>query len=206
MADQTFNENSTGTGLRKAIKEGRFGGWQGGGRPKGSISTKKRKKYTRFNKARRNKLLAALEKHGNMAAACAAAGVTKATVYNYTVKFPEFKEEIEMAKDRCLDNLEDEFNKRLYEGTVTTEYDAEDKVTKRIVKQDNDLLKVALRALCPERYSTPVDGATVNIEVGSAVEKLAGMLKIDMPKKALEDNTQAGNDGDVIDGEYEERG
>lgn len=188
MAGQQYVPGSTGTGLRKAIDEGRFGGYQGGGKTKTPVHLqKKRRRSVPLTKEKKIAFLEELEKHGNVSAACSIVGITKKTLYAHRENDEWLRDQMEIAKATCLRRLQYEKWSRIYDGVETIEYDGEGEIIKRTVKKDNDLLKVALRALDPETYSVPVGqaGVQVNIDAGGgkALEKLAAMLNVQLPQQ-----------------------
>ncbi len=177
------SDELTSEATNPPAKQKRGGYKVGGGRPKGSKNKKgKTGRYVVFDAAKKRKFLKQLERHGSVRAAAASVGISRFTAYAHISKHEKFAEKVEIAKDKALSNLEDELCDRLYNGNETLEYDADDNLIKRIVKKDNDLLKIALKAQDSERYGDKA-GATVsvNIDAGSAVDKLAAFLKVELP-------------------------
>lgn len=168
------------------------GGWQGGGRPKGSKDSKPRK-YVHFTAALQWKVLDTISKNGNIKAAAATAGVSRETVFKYIRENAEFSDLVDVALGKFLAKLEDETSKRIFEGAETKEYDGEGNLVRRIVKQDNDLLKMVLKAADQERYGDKNNVIGVNIDGNNAIGKLAEFLKLN--------KTEQEEPAVVVDGE-----
>src|SRR5690554_312168 len=121
------------------------------GRPKGvpELARKPRKKFTT---AVKRLFLRELEKHGNLKAAAATAGVSRLTIYSHIKKNEAFADRVEMAKDKALAKMEEEHLKRTLDGMETVTYDSEGNIMTRVVKKDTKAIETRLKVLDPERY------------------------------------------------------
>lgn len=177
------------------------------GRPKGSRSLTQ-KPVVRFTTKVRKKFLEHLSKHGNFSDAAVHAGISRHTAYSAMTRDPKFKDRVEIAKERCVANLEKELTSRIYDGNVKSEYGADGALFRKTVTHDNNLLIKALEANAPEKYGKKSDvGDTTIINVGdSAISKLAAFLKIDLPsaEKSIEGTTEESEEDDIEDAEWEE--
>lgn len=172
---------------------GAGGGWQGGGRPKGSKDKKPRKKLVEFTPALQWKFLDTLANNGSIKASAAHVDLSAAAVHKLMRTNDHFNDLVETALAKYLTKLEDELSKRIFEGNETLEYDGEGNLVRRIVKQDNDLLKLALKASDKEKYSDKAPDTSITIDANSAIGKLAEFLKLDKPVE---------NPAKDIDGEF----
>lgn len=173
------------------------------GRKKGTRDLGPRKNKS-FDIKAKQKFIRHLEKHGNMGAAADHVGVSRTTVYKAMKKDERLRERVEIAKDRAVQNLEDEMEKRIYEGNEKIEYgydpDGVEYKKKRTVEKDNNLLVRALEANDPAKYSKKTQNTNVNVEVdgNSALNKLAEFLKISLPDTP-DDPDEKEVQGHVID-------
>lgn len=177
------------------------------GRPKGSRSLTQ-KPVVRFTTKVRKKFLEHLSKHGNFSDAAVHAGISRHTAYSAMTRDPKFKDRVEIAKERCVANLEKELTSRIYDGNVKSEYGADGALFRKTVTHDNNLLIRALEAHAPEKYGKKSEGSgdTTIINVGdSAISKLAAFLKVDLPvsEKAIEGSVEDASD-EIEDAEWEE--
>lgn len=152
------------------------------GRPKGRKDKKPRKKYVEFTPALQWKFLDTLSKNGNIKAAAGVIDISTANVYKFIREDEHFSDLVDTALAKYLAKCEDELSKRVFEGNETLEYDGEGTLVRRIVKKDNDLLKLALKAADRERYSERPISVDVNVDTNNAIGKLAEFLKLDAPE------------------------
>lgn len=176
------------------------------GRPVGVKDVGKRNN-TEFTTERKNKFLRHLSKHGNVSSAATAVGVSRATIYAAARRDERFKDRLEMAKDKAVSGLEDEMEKRIYQGDEKFEYyvdeDGVERLKKRTVSKDNNLLVRALEANDPDKYGkkTGDKSVVVNAVGDSAISKLAEFLKVDLPDHALPALSDKSNE---VEGEFTE--
>ena len=163
------------------------GGWQGGGRPKGLKDTKPRKKYVHFTPALKWKFLDTLAANGSIRASAALVDISEFTIFAHMRKDDHFNDLVETALAKYLSKLEDEFQKRIFEGNETLEYDGDGVLIRKVVKKDNDLLKMALKATDKEKYGDKGNSTNVTIDANSAIGKLAEFLKLDLPDNSTKE-------------------
>ena len=179
------------------------------GRPKGVRDMKgTKRKNTRFDVKLKQKFLKHLEKHGNVSKAADYVGVSRPTVYLAARNDERFQERIDMAKDKAVANLEDEMEKRIYQGDETLVYNyddqGEEKLVKKTVSKDNNLLMRALEANDPQKYSKKTHetkDVNVNVSGDSAINKLAEFLSVELPDNSEKEVSEKEVEGNVVDNE-----
>lgn len=167
------------------------------GSEKKSVPQLGRKSHTRFDNTRKRRFIAKLEKDGIISKAAASVGISRITVYKAMEKDETFKQRVEIAKERADARLEEEFQRRIYEGNEKVEYDGEGNVMRKTVTHDNALLTKALESHFPERYGKKTE-SNVNVKVSvedSAISKLANFLNVELPEDEKEINPE-------IEGDY----
>lgn len=151
------------------------------GRPAGVKSMKPNRQGS-FTLQKKNKFLKLVEKNGgNQSAAAAKVGISPGTITYHQKNDPAFKERLEMAKLKAMQEVEEAITKRGVEGYDEDVYYKGEVVGKKKVYSDTLLMERA-RALDSQRYGkrSQVDvNANVTVE-HKARTKLASLLGIEI--------------------------
>jgi hypothetical protein len=147
--------------------------------------------YSHFSSTKRNRFLKALELTGNVNSSAASAGVTRATVYALIARNAKFKDQVQLARDKATGSFEAEAHRRAVTGVKEPVFHRGEEVGS-VTKYSDTLLQKLLEASDPERYGKRSNVAieqNITITGGSAREKLASMLKVEL---------------DALEGEFEQ--
>lgn len=165
------------------------------GRPAGLPEVGRKERVT-FDTKRKRRFLKKLEQCGVLSEAAASVGVSRNNIYKVMEKDKNFKERVEIAKEKSVAKLEQEFEDRVFNGNEKMEYDGKGNLVRRTVTKDNNLLTKALEANMPEKYGkkTGDGGNNTIVNIGdSAIDKLAAFLKVDLPEEKEVGHTNGGH-------------
>lgn len=146
----------------------------------------------KFTEEAREKFLRALRETGVVAAACAAAGITRPTAENYRKAYPDFAEAWEDAKLDAADALEEEARRRAVMGVERVILYKGDPVGTKTHYSDS-LLLALLKANNPNKFRensslelTGRDGGPVQLSDHEKAAKLAAILNAAKVRKDAE--------------------
>lgn len=148
----------------------------------------------KMNSTKWRKVMEDLEVTGNLEASAAHNGISKSAVYKYMERYPQLKEDYEIAREKAVRNLEMEAYRRAVEGTEMPIFHGGLQVGSYRNYSDR-CLELLLKASRPDRFSNKaqIDVNHNHSISGDAKDKLGQLLGITDQ-----------SDGEIYDAEFTE--
>ena len=110
-------------------------------------------KRERFSTEKKIKALDSYAEYGLKNKAARAASVNRRTLDRHLAEDPDFAEAWAVAKEACVESMEEELQNRAKNGTLVTKYDRSGTVQSETYQKSDALMLAWLRAHKPDTYS-----------------------------------------------------
>ena len=168
--------------------------------PRKQLKTNDRqpRRYSKLTQAKYNDILKDLEWSGNLSASCAANGITEGCFHQHLRKYPEKREEVDIAREKACHTLEAEAWRRALEGDEVPVWHQGVQVGTERRKSDR-MLEILLKSNMPSRYSnkTTLDVNHSHDLNSEAHQKLQTLLNIEDQTNVIDAEFSESNEADT---------